>query len=75
MSRLPPFPNAFSCLSLPVVGDSRVRYSSIVKIHWTGLGRRNEHAAGSKSTGEELRPTVLVLFGNSKAGTPLMVCG
>ncbi|HEX4338795.1 MAG TPA: DUF302 domain-containing protein [Polyangiaceae bacterium] len=31
-----------------------------------------DHAAGAASVGLALRPTVVVLFGNAKAGTPLM---
>ena len=33
---------------------------------------RIDHAAGAKSVGMELRPTQLIIFGNPKAGTPLM---
>ncbi len=35
---------------------------------------RIDHAAGAASVDMELRPTELVLFGNPKAGTPLMIC-
>ncbi len=31
-----------------------------------------DHAAGAAEAGLELRPTVLLIFGNPKAGTPLM---
>lgn len=34
---------------------------------------RVDHAAGAKSAGMELRPTELVLFGNPKLGTPLII--
>jgi len=33
---------------------------------------RIDHAAGAKSVGLALRPTMLVVFGNPAAGTPLM---
>jgi uncharacterized protein (DUF302 family) len=33
---------------------------------------RIDHAAGAASVGMELRPTELLIFGNPKAGTPLM---
>lgn len=36
---------------------------------------RVDHAAGAKGVGQELGPTELVIFGNPKAGTPLMRCG
>lgn len=31
-----------------------------------------DHAAGAKSVGAELEPTVLVIFGNPKVGTPVI---
>lgn len=33
---------------------------------------RIDHAAGAIRVGKKLRPTILVLFGNPKVGTPLM---
>ena len=36
---------------------------------------RIDHAAGAASAGLELRPTVLVIFGNPQVGTKLMQCG
>lgn len=33
---------------------------------------RVDHAAGAKKVGLELRPTLLLIFGNPKLGTPLM---
>jgi uncharacterized protein (DUF302 family) len=33
---------------------------------------RIDHAAGAASVGMELRPTLLVIFGNPRGGTPLM---
>ena len=33
---------------------------------------RIDHAAGAAEAGLPLRPTVLLIFGNAKAGTPLM---
>jgi len=35
---------------------------------------RVDHSAGATSAGLELRPTQLLIFGNPKAGTPLMKC-
>lgn len=35
---------------------------------------RVNHAANAKGAGMELRPTELLIFGNPKAGTPLMLC-
>jgi uncharacterized protein (DUF302 family) len=36
------------------------------------VAARVDHAAGAKAAGLELPPTVVVLFGNPKLGTPLM---
>ena len=35
---------------------------------------RIDHAAGAKKVDKVLRPTVVVIFGNPKAGTPVMQC-
>jgi uncharacterized protein (DUF302 family) len=35
---------------------------------------RIDHAAGAQKVGKTLRPTELVIFGNPKVGTPLMLC-
>lgn len=35
---------------------------------------RIDHAAGAKKVDKTLRPTELVIFGNPKAGTPVMQC-
>jgi len=36
--------------------------------------KRIDHAAGAQKVGKTLRPTELVVFGNPKVGTPLMLC-
>ena len=36
---------------------------------------RIDHAAGAQKVGKTLLPTELVVFGNPKIGTPLMLCG
>jgi len=35
---------------------------------------RVDHSAGAAGAGMELRPTQLLIFGNPKVGTPLMIC-
>lgn len=35
---------------------------------------RIDHSAGAEKVGQSLRPTELIIFGNPKAGTPLMLC-
>ena len=36
--------------------------------------KRVDHAAGAEKAGMKLRPTELLIFGNPKVGTPLMLC-
>ena len=36
--------------------------------------KRVNHTAGAKKVGLQLRPTELLIFGNPKVGTPLMLC-
>lgn len=36
--------------------------------------KRIDHGAGAKKSGFTLRPTELLIFGNPKVGTPLMLC-
>lgn len=36
--------------------------------------KRVDHAAGAQKAGLTLRPTELLIFGNPKVGTPLMLC-
>ncbi len=36
--------------------------------------KRINHTAGAKNVGMQLRPTELLIFGNPKIGTPLMLC-
>ena len=36
--------------------------------------KRVDHAAGAQKAGLQLRPTELLIFGNPKVGTPLMLC-
>lgn len=35
---------------------------------------RVDHAAAGRTVGRQLRPTELLVFGNPKVGTPLMLC-
>lgn len=37
--------------------------------------QRIDHAAAARKNNAELRPTILIIFGNPKVGTPLMQCG
>lgn len=50
------------------------KLESIVKEKGMKVMARVNHSANAESVGMELRPTQLLIFGNPKAGTPLMLC-
>jgi uncharacterized protein (DUF302 family) len=54
------------------VKDSLDRLEAHVKSKGMTVFARIDHAAGAKEVGLALRPTELLIFGNARAGTPLM---
>jgi uncharacterized protein (DUF302 family) len=48
------------------------RFEAAIAQKGMTLFARIDHAAGAAEIGLSLRPTVLLIFGNAKAGTPLM---
>jgi uncharacterized protein (DUF302 family) len=50
------------------------RLEEILKTKGMTVFTRINHAEGAQKTGQTLRPTELVIFGNPKVGTPLMKC-
>jgi len=52
--------------------DTVSRLETALRDKGMTLFARIDHAAGAVEAGLELRPTVLLIFGNAKAGTPLM---
>jgi len=48
------------------------RLEAAVKAKGMTVFARIDHAAGAAGAGLSLRPTALLIFGNAKAGTPLM---
>lgn len=48
------------------------RLEAEVKAKGMTVFARVDHAAGAAAVGLSLRPTVLLVFGNAKGGTPLM---
>lgn len=48
------------------------RLEAEIKAKGMTVFARIDHAAGAASVGLPLRPTELLIFGNAKAGTPLM---
>ena len=58
--------------SMRGVKDAIDRLERDVKTKGMTVFARVDHAAGAKEAGLALRPTELLIFGNAKAGTPLM---
>jgi len=56
------------------VRETMNRLEEIVKQRGLAVFARIDHAAGASKVGKSLRPTELLIFGNPKGGTPLMVC-
>ena len=54
--------------------ESADRVERLLKERGMTLFNRIDHADGARRAGMELRPTEVLIFGNPKGGTPLMVC-
>jgi uncharacterized protein (DUF302 family) len=52
--------------------DTVARIEADVKSKNLTMFARVDHAAGAAEVGMPLRPTLLLIFGNAKGGTPLM---
>jgi len=52
--------------------DTMDKLEAAVKAKGMTVFARIDHAAGAAKVGLSLRPTELLIFGNAKAGTPLM---
>ncbi len=50
------------------------RLESVLKEKGMTVFIRIDHAKAAKKVDKDLRPTELIIFGNPKAGTPLMQC-
>lgn len=55
------------------VQDTLDRLTEIMASKGITIFARVDHAAGAKKVGTEMAPTQLLLFGNPKLGTPLMM--
>jgi uncharacterized protein (DUF302 family) len=58
--------------SRPAPAEALDRLSEIVTEKGLTIFARIDHEAGAKAAGMELRPTALLIFGNARAGTPVM---
>ena len=56
------------------VEETASRLESILNEKGMTIFTRVNHSEGAASAGIDLRPTVLVIFGNPKVGSPLMQC-
>ncbi len=56
------------------VGETADRLEKALLAKGMKVFQRIDHAAGAKTAGKTLRPTQLLIFGNPKVGTPLMLC-
>ena len=61
-----------ACMSSHGPKDTMSRFEAEVKAKGMTVFARIDHAAGAAAAGLPLRPTELLLFGNAKAGTPIM---
>ena len=50
------------------------KLETVLKNKGMTIFKRVNHAAGAEKAGLKLRPTELLIFGNPKVGTPLMLC-
>ena len=60
-------------LSVNNVIETMDRLEKILKTKGVTVFLRLDHAKGAKQAGHDLRPTQLLLFGNPKLGSPLMM--
>jgi uncharacterized protein (DUF302 family) len=58
--------------SWPAPAEALDRLSAIVTEKGMTIFARIDHAAGARAVQMDLRPTALLIFGNAKAGTPVM---
>jgi uncharacterized protein (DUF302 family) len=54
--------------------ETIARLESVLKAKGMTIFTRISHSEGAQKAGFKLRPTELLVFGNPKAGTPLMLC-
>ena len=50
------------------------KLENILKTRGMTIFKRVNHTVGAEKVGLQLRPTELLIFGNPKVGTPLMLC-
>ena len=63
-----------SILSSSDVTSTSQRLAKALAANDLHIFAKIDHQAGAQAVGQELRPTLLFIFGNPKGGTPLMQC-
>jgi uncharacterized protein (DUF302 family) len=72
MPKLPD--NGMIHLSSPhTLSETLSRLEAIVQAKGLTIQARIDHSGDAAKAGLEMRPTKLIIFGNAKAGTPLMI--
>ena len=56
------------------VSDTADKLESVLQEKGMKIFARIDHAAGAAGIGQEMRPTELIIFGNPKVGTGMMLC-
>lgn len=56
------------------VSETLNRLEAVLNKKGMTIFKRIDHSAGAERAGMKLRPTELLIFGNPKVGTPLMLC-
>ncbi len=56
------------------VSETINRLETVLSKKGMTIFKRVDHSAGAEKVGIKLRPTELLIFGNPKVGTPLMLC-
>ena len=56
------------------VADTLTKLEEVLVSKGMTVFARVNHTAGAEKAGLELRPTEVLIFGNPKVGTPLMLC-
>jgi len=55
------------------VAETIDRFEAVAKEKGAAIFTRVDHSAGAEKVGMKMRPTQLLIFGNPKTGTPLML--
>jgi uncharacterized protein (DUF302 family) len=56
------------------VDETASRFENILKEKGLTLFAKIDHTANAASVEQKIRPTIVIIFGNPKVGTPLMQC-